>query len=161
MHIIEANLDSDEHRSAIVEMVNAYAQDPMADGQSLDASILNRLGDALREHPTTIAFLAYNDQQPIGVAVCFLGFSTFAAAPLLNVHDLGVLPEHRGQGIGRALLGQVETKARELGCCKVTLEVFEENRAKRLYESCGFVSQTNHDAQAGRALYLQKPLTAS
>jgi len=65
--------------------------------------------------------------------------STFAARPLLNLHDLAVLPERRGLGVGRALLEAVEARARDLGCCKLTLEVRQDNaRAQALYESFGF-----------------------
>ena len=54
------------------------------------------------------------------------------------MHDLAVSPEFRGKGIGRGLLGAVEKKAKAENCCKITLEVREDNRAKRLYERQGF-----------------------
>ena len=74
-----------------------------------------------------------------GVAVCFLGFSTFSAMPLLNIHDLAVRGEFQGTGVGGALLDSVAEKARTLGCCRVTLEVDQENPgARRLYERKGF-----------------------
>ncbi|MDP7573186.1 MAG: GNAT family N-acetyltransferase, partial [Myxococcota bacterium] len=78
-------------------------------------------------------------KRPVGVAVCFLGFSTFQARPLLNIHDLAVLPEWRGRGVGRALLAAAEDRARQRGCCKLTLEVQDSNRrALQLYERFGF-----------------------
>jgi len=68
-----------------------------------------------------------------------LGFSTFQARPLLNIHDLAVVPDWRGQGIGRALLEAVEVEAIQRGCCKITLEVQDANRqARGLYERYGF-----------------------
>jgi ribosomal protein S18 acetylase RimI-like enzyme len=58
---------------------------------------------------------------------------------LLNIHDLAVLPEHRGRGVGRALLAAVEEHARRKGCCKLTLEVQDDNpRARALYDKFGF-----------------------
>src|SRR6185295_11111428 len=94
---------------------------------------------ALREQPNALVLLAYKDARVVGIATCFLGFSTFAARPLLNVHDLAVLPDCRGRGVGRALLGAVDDAARERGCVKVTLEVQENNRrARRIYEAAGF-----------------------
>jgi ribosomal protein S18 acetylase RimI-like enzyme len=75
----------------------------------------------------------------VGVAVCIGGFSTFAGRPLINVHDLAVMPTHRGRGIGRRLLEAVAERARQTGCCKVTLEVRTSNAdARRLYERLGF-----------------------
>ena len=47
---------------------------------------------------------------PVGAAVCFIGFSTFAAKPLINIHDFVVLPAARGKGVGRRLLEAVEKK---------------------------------------------------
>jgi GNAT superfamily N-acetyltransferase len=125
--------------AAIVELVNAYAADPAGGGKALAADVRERLVPALRDHPTSLVLLAFADGRPAGIAVCFAGLSTFAARPLLNVHDLAVLPEYRGRGIGRALLSAVERRARSRGCCKLTLEVQDGNaRARSLYESFGF-----------------------
>jgi ribosomal protein S18 acetylase RimI-like enzyme len=50
-----------------------------------------------------------------------------------------VLPASRGRGVGRALLDAIERKATALGCCKLTLEVTEQNHtARRVYERAGF-----------------------
>jgi ribosomal protein S18 acetylase RimI-like enzyme len=106
--------------------------------------------------PTAHIFLAYAESRPVGIAVCFRGFSTFAAKQLINIHDLAVLPEFRGQGVGRKLLAAVEQKARELDCCKLTLEVQEHNQhARGLYESFGF-AQAEYLAPAGGALFFHK-----
>jgi ribosomal protein S18 acetylase RimI-like enzyme len=97
--------------------------------------------------------------EAVGVAVCFVGFSTFKARPLLNIHDLAVIPTHRGRGVGRKLLDAVERKARERGCCSVTLEVLEKNvGARRLYAAAGFGQPTYNEGQGGGALFLSKPL---
>jgi ribosomal protein S18 acetylase RimI-like enzyme len=93
----------------------------------------------LAQQPGALVLLALADDQPVGVAVCFSGLSTFRAKPLLNVHDLAVLPQYRGRGIGRALLQTAEDHARQKGCCKLTLEVLDDNtRARALYRRFGF-----------------------
>jgi ribosomal protein S18 acetylase RimI-like enzyme len=75
----------------------------------------------------------------VGVAVCFWGFSTFGGAPTVNLHDFSVLPEVQGKGVGTALLVELERRARQRGCCKMTLEVHDSNQAaKRLYARFGF-----------------------
>ena len=137
--VIEAALDEPQHQEAILHLINAYARDPMGDGRDLPAAVRDRLIPGLQQHPTSLVFLAFDDAIPVGVAVCFVGFSTFAARPLINIHDLAVMPDSRGRGIGRLLLERVEAKGRELGCCKLTLEVREDNhRAQRLYQRFGF-----------------------
>ena len=137
--IVEADLDDPKHQDAVLALINAYARDPMGNGQDLSESVRQALIPGLRRHPTSLIFLAFDGQEPVGIAVCFLGFSTFAARPLLNIHDLAVIPAYRGRGVGRRLLEHVEAKGRELGCCKLTLEVREDNHtAQQLYWRVGF-----------------------
>jgi len=139
VRVVAADLDDPFHRRALVAVLDSYARDPMGGGTTLSPDVSETLADRLQAHPTTRAFLAFDGDEPVGLAICFLGFSTFAARPLLNIHDLAVLPERRGQGIGRALLGAVEEAARSEGCCKLTLEVLDSNdRARGLYTSFGF-----------------------
>jgi len=158
IQILEANLDLPTHQQAVLKLVDAYSMDPMGDGKPLSDEARKRLLPGLRQQPTTLILLAYKGDQPVGIAVCFGGFSTFAARPLINIHDLAVLPEYRGQGIGRRLLEAVERKARELGCCKLTLEVQEKNRkAKAVYEAAGFTHAV-HQEGAGQCLFLSKRL---
>ena len=158
VEIVEADLDREAHQRAVVELIDAYARDPMGGGRPLSGDVRSALIPALRRHPTTLIFLAYAEDEPIGIAVCFRGFSTFAARPLINVHDLAVLPAHRGRGTGQRLLQVVERRGRELGCCKLTLEVQENNhRARRVYEASGFAQAVYQEA-AGGALFLAKPL---
>ncbi|MFT3996411.1 MAG: GNAT family N-acetyltransferase, partial [Asticcacaulis sp.] len=77
---------------------------------------------------------------------------------LLNIHDLTVAPEFRGRGIGRTLMIEAETLARERGCVKLTLEVLEGNAvAQSLYEALGYGDYVLDPAQ-GRALFWQKKL---
>jgi predicted GNAT superfamily acetyltransferase len=73
---------------------------------------------------------------------------------LINIHDFAVLPDHRGRGIGRALLEAVEHKARARGCSKVTLEVQENNsRARRIYEGAGFAQAVYGETTGGSLFY--------
>ena len=156
--IVEADLTLPEHQRAVVEMTSAYSADRFGNGRPLGEEVSGRLVQGLREHPTTVILLAYDGGQPIGIATCFRGFSTFAARPLLNLHDLAVIPAYRGQGIGRLLLAAVESKARALGCVKVTLEVLAGNAtARRLYEAMGFASPHGEN-DAGQSLFLAKSL---
>ncbi len=143
---------------AVVTLLDCYAGDPCGGGQPLPRDVRERLVPALRDHPTALVLLAFADDEPIGIAVCFTGFSTFRARPLLNIHDLAVLEQHRGKGVGKALLRAVEDHARRTGCCKMTLEVQDANtRARTLYQRCGF----EDFVVAGSATrFLAKPLDA-
>jgi ribosomal protein S18 acetylase RimI-like enzyme len=133
----------------------------MGDGHPLSAYAREHLIAGLRAQPSALIVLAFHDETPAGIAICFGGFSTFAARPLINIHDLSVLPAYRGQGLSRLLLDFVAETARARGCCKLTLEVLENNhRAKGVYEAAGFRSPTYAEG-TGRALFLTKQLLPS
>jgi ribosomal protein S18 acetylase RimI-like enzyme len=158
IRIVEADLSLAEHQEAVLAMVDAYSSDAMGNGKPLDQDVRTRLIPGLRRHPTTLIFLAFDGIQPIGAAVCFIGFSSFAAKPIINIHDFVVLPASRGKGIGRRLLEAVEAKARELGCCKLTLEVMDKNhQAIRMYQAAGFERYSLQE-EAGVAIFMSKPL---
>ena len=67
-------------------------------------------------------------------------------AGLGGIYGLGVLPEYRGKGFGRAILmGGVE-KLTEAGAKEIMLQVDTDNpNALHLYESCGFVVTSTMD----------------
>jgi GNAT superfamily N-acetyltransferase len=156
--IVEADLNQASHQEATLKLVNAYAMDPMGDDKPLAEFSQRNLISGLREHPTTMIFLAYSGSEPVGMALCFRGFSTFAARPLINIHDFYVAPEHRGTGVSRRLMSAVEARARDLGCCKLTLEVQENNhRARGIYAAAGF-ARSVYVLEAGGAFFLSKPL---
>jgi ribosomal protein S18 acetylase RimI-like enzyme len=90
------------------------------------------------------------------VAICFEGFSTFACQPLLNIHDIAVLPERRRRGVASAMLAKAEDAARARGCCKLTLEVLEGNRAAQAaYAAHGFAGYALRP-EMGKAMMWQK-----
>jgi ribosomal protein S18 acetylase RimI-like enzyme len=136
-----ADLANPAHQAAIVELLDMYCRDQFGDGRPLSAEARADLIPGMVEHGGARVFLAYEGEQPAGLANCFLGFSTFRAKPLINIHDIAVHPDFRGKGIGQALLAAVEEHARGLGCCKVTLEVRSDNeRAMVSYRRAGFES---------------------
>ncbi len=154
LEIVEADLSRLKDQQAVRSLTASYALDTMGNGGPLSSEVLDRLVPGLRDHPTTLIFLAYVHGDPVGLATCFRGFSTFSALPLVNIADLWVLPKCQGSGIGRQLLSAVERKARELNCCKVTLEVQENNsRARRLYETFGFAQAVYGDTTGGSLYY--------
>jgi ribosomal protein S18 acetylase RimI-like enzyme len=139
IEVKKADLGDSGQVAGIIEIIDSYAREPLAGGQALTPEVRDQLSDELDSVPGLVIFLALLDGEPAGAAVCFLGYSTFKARPLLNIHDLAVLPKLRSRGLGRALLEAVEHYARDLGCCKLTLEVREENvGARRLYRGFGF-----------------------
>jgi GNAT superfamily N-acetyltransferase len=88
--------------------------------------------------PYAEAVIAEDDGEPIGFALFFHSFSTFLARPGLYLEDLFVLPVHRGQGVGRALLSHLARLAVERGCGRMEWAVLSWNKdAIRFYERLG------------------------
>jgi GNAT superfamily N-acetyltransferase len=139
-------------------LLDHYANDPMGGGEGLSNYAKLHLIGVMREVPGFHGALAWLDGEAVGLIDCFAGFSTFAAKPLLNVHDIVVHESLRGRGIGQALLAWAEERARQLGCCKLTLEVLSNNtRAMAAYKQAGFAPYIL-DPAAGHALLMQKYL---
>ena len=96
----------------------------------------------LLAHPTAdpaLCLLAFRDGEPVGFAFCLL--ERHAGVAEGWVHDLGVAPQLRGFGLGRALLRTGIRALRERGAAKVLLGMDAANhRARRLYEQTGFRS---------------------
>lgn len=144
--------------ATVVDLLDAYACDAMGGGEPLSAEVRARLVPGLLDTPGAFSIIARLDGTPVGLANCFESFSTFAARPLVNIHDLVVLPGHRGHGVGRAIIEAIEAEALKRGACKMTLEVLSGNsRAQGLYASCGF-GNYQLDPEKGSAQFWQKSL---
>jgi ribosomal protein S18 acetylase RimI-like enzyme len=146
IQVIQADLLNPDHQADLLAMLDAYAQDPMGGGKPMTDDTKAQLIPGLQAQPAAYVFIAYyhttEGNQPVGIANCFQGFSTFAAKPLINIHDLAVIPSARRMGVGRKLLDAVADKAKSLGCCAITLEVRDDNpAAQNLYQEYGFHDQ--------------------
>jgi len=92
------------------------------------------------DHPAAEVVLAEVDGQTVGFALFFPTFSTFRGQPGLYLEDLFVRPEHRGRGIGKALLAHLAGLAVGRGCGRVEWAVLDWNGPSiRFYLSLGAV----------------------
>ena len=90
------------------------------------------------DRPYAEVVLAEDDGRPVGFALFFHNFSTFLGRPGIYLEDLFVLPEQRGQGIGRMLLVHLARLAVERGCGRLEWAVLDWNRdAIKFYERLG------------------------
>lgn len=135
-----ADLEKDEHSRYIIALVNEYRCDPM--GGSLGAIAKDseqELLHGLRGHPSSVVYFVCHNDTVAGMAVCFVGFSTFKAKRLLNIHDLILFKDYRNKGIGTWFLKRIAEEVSKIGYCKLTLEVRTDNEsAKKVYRKAGF-----------------------
>ena len=156
LRILQANYGDSLHAQALVQLLDAYAQDPAGGGQPLSAFTKQNLVKELAKRPQAFSVLAFDGDVPVGLVNCIEGFSSFACKPLVNVHDVVVLASHRGQRVGEQMLGLSEQIALQRGACKLTLEVLSGNSsAIKLYERIGFGAY-QLDPAMGNAQFLQK-----
>lgn len=159
IEIVDVNLQRPAHAEAVLAMMDRYSRDPMGAGKPLSEAVRVALVPSLRERCDYAGVLALEDDgQPIGLAHAFEGFSTFMAKPLLNIHDVYVMPGYRGQGVAARMLERLEALARARGYGKLTLEVLEGNGpAQAAYRRFGFDAYTL-DPETGRAMFWEKKL---
>lgn len=156
LRLCRADYHNPVHAEALVQLLDAYAQDPAGGGEALSAFAKANLAKALAARPQAFSVLAFAGEQPVGLINCIEGFSTFACRPLVNVHDVAVLAGFRGQRVGEQMLALVEQIANERGACKLTLEVLAGNAsAIRLYERVGFAGY-QLDPAMGQAQFFHK-----
>lgn len=156
IHIARTHYDDPAHATALVALLDAYAREPVGGGKPLSDYARANLVDELAARPFVFSVLAFDGEMPVGLVNAIEGFSTFACRPLVNVHDVIVLPSHRERGIAASMLVEVEAIARERDACKLTLEVLSGNRAARsLYEKLGF-DDYRLDPAMGHAQFMQK-----
>ncbi len=156
--IVQADLLSKKHGDDYVRLLNSYAVDVMGGGTKLNSTVRDNLATEIAGREFITVFLAYENNQAIGLITCMLGFSTFQCRALLNIHDVYVANDYRGQGIANKLLQSAEQLARENNCCKLTLEVLQGNTiAKKAYQNFGF---KNYELtpEIGSALFWEKLL---
>ncbi len=88
--------------------------------------------DQLADHlfgsrPYIEAIVADRDGQVVGFALFLHNYSTFLTKPGIYLEDLFVLPDYRGQNIGKALLTRLAQIAVDRGCGRLEWSVLDWN----------------------------------
>ncbi|KAI8146037.1 acyl-CoA N-acyltransferase [Fennellomyces sp. T-0311] len=90
------------------------------------------------DRPYAEVIIASVDDKPAGFALYFHNFSTWVGKPGLYLEDLFVRPEFRGLGVGKKLLIQVATIAKERDCGRYEWVVLDWNEpSRKFYEAMG------------------------
>jgi GNAT superfamily N-acetyltransferase len=79
--------------------------------------------------PAAEVVIAYAAKVPVGFALFFHNFSTFLGRPGLYLEDLFVIPDWRGKGVGRQLLGHVAAIAVQRHCGRMEWSVLDWNES--------------------------------
>jgi len=121
----------------ILELVHALADYERAP-DAVEATAVD-LHEALFSHdPSAGCQVAVVDDQVVGFALWYRTFSTWQGKPGLWLEDLFVRPEHRGSGLGKALLVSLAQIAVRRGWSRFEWWVLDWNEpAQGFYRSLG------------------------
>lgn len=98
-----------------------------------EADLMRALFD---ERATVHAYVALKEKKCVGFALYFVSYSTWTGRHGLWLEDLFVLPECRGEGIGKALLATLAQLAVTRGYTRLEWNVLDWNEpALRFYRS--------------------------
>jgi GNAT superfamily N-acetyltransferase len=124
------------------------------DGLALDGEQMPKAGPAELSPPGGAFLVGYDGQRP----VCCGGIKRLPDGAC-EIKKMYVVPEARGQGVGRMLLHALEDKARELGYQVARLDTGpRQPGARGLYESEGYVPVGNFNANPVANFFGEKPL---
>jgi GNAT superfamily N-acetyltransferase len=98
--------------------------------------------------PRAQAIIAEQDGAPVGFALWFYNFSTFAGRPGIYLEDVFVIPDARNRGIGRAIFRHLAARALDEGCARLEWSVLDWNAPSiAFYRSMGAVAMDGWTVQ--------------
>jgi GNAT superfamily N-acetyltransferase len=121
----------------ILRLIRGLAEyERLAHEVTATTSQIRRHGFGRRRYFETL--ICRRGRTPVGFALYFFTYSTFLGRPTLYLEDLFVLPEARGRGAGRVLLGELARIARRRGCGRMEWAVLDWNTPSiRFYKRLG------------------------
>ena len=91
--------------------------------------------------PALFGHVADLDGEVVGCALWFLNFSTWRGVHGIYLEDLYVRPEHRGAGLGRAMLARLAAVCRERSYARLEWSVLDWNEPSiAFYRGIGAVA---------------------
>ena len=130
---------------ALVPRLMEFGPPPWRERERMVATDLETIGRVLdAQTPSHAVFVAEDaDGARLGFIHLHSAVDYFTREEHGHVSDVAVTRAGEGRGVGRALMSQGETWARERGYRLLTLHVFARNaRARAVYEKLGYAEDT-------------------
>jgi GNAT superfamily N-acetyltransferase len=124
------------HLAALMPLMRAYCDFYDVHPGDADLEALARALIADPEHEGVQLIARSEEGEPLGFATVYWSWQTLNAARAGVMNDLFVVPEARGQGVGRALIEECRRRCRERGATRLVWETAPDNEtAQRLYRA--------------------------
>jgi ribosomal protein S18 acetylase RimI-like enzyme len=137
--ITKVDYNNPKQVDTLIDLLDEYARDPMGGAEPLADEVKIRLAADLHKQSNMFSLIVSVDDKAAGFCNCVWGYSTFAAKPLVNIHDLAVMAGYRGLGLSQKLLDAVAEEVKAVDGVKITLEVLADNVvAQNAYRRYGF-----------------------
>jgi len=125
-------------RAEVAEMMRVFYASPAVSTNGSDEIFKADIDACIGDSPYLEGYVFAEGGTIKGYGMLAKSFSTEFGRECIWIEDIYLKPEHRGGGLGTEFLRFVEEK---YGGCLLRLELEEENeRALRVYKSCGFDS---------------------
>lgn len=111
---IQIRFATESDCDTILSFIHALAEYENLDNEVIATTDILR--EWIFEKKKAEVLLAELDGLPVGFSLFFHNFSTFLGRAGIYLEDLFVLPQYRGQGIGKCLLARLAQLTLERGC---------------------------------------------
>ncbi|MCL2417905.1 MAG: GNAT family N-acetyltransferase [Conexibacteraceae bacterium] len=149
----DGRIDSGDGRT--LERAMAAEVRVIYEGLALDGDDMPAAGPAELNPPAGRFIVGYD----AGRAVCCGGIKRLAEG-ICELKRMYVVPDARGRGVARALLVELEDRARALGYAVARIDTGpRQSAARHLYESAGYAPIANFNANPIATFWGEKRLT--
>lgn len=137
MTIIKANID---HLEQLASLFNSYRvfYNQSSDIKGAKQFLLERF-----KNQDSIIYIAFINDEAIGFTQLYPLFSSVAMKSMYLLNDLYVNSEHRGKGIGEALIKYAKVLCISEKNKGLALQTGFDNPAQYLYEKLDFIKETD------------------
>ena len=159
--VLQASYTNPVHAEAIGLVLNSLRRRP--DGWRplrCPPTVLKQLPAELAKRPHAFSVLAFVGGEPAGLVNCFEGFSTFACRPLVNVHDVAVVPKFRGLGLSQKMLQKSRTSPASVAAAKSPWRCWKAMRWPRRPMASSALPPGMFDPAHGRMMFWTKALVS-
>lgn len=137
MTIIKAHID---HLEDLVPLFNGYR---MFYKQSSEMDGARQFLIERFKNKDAVIYIAYKDEKAVGFTQLYPLLSSVSMQPMYLLNDLFIDSNHRGQGIGEALINRAKQLCVSENNKGLAIQTAFDNPAQKLYKKLGFEADTD------------------